>query len=113
MDNNFYRKEKKKSRVRELLLRLLRNRRVVVGLLIGLPLLLALLFSDRGILKRIALEREKVEMTEKLRQAEEETKKLQAESKALDGDARAIEKVAREKYGMVREGEKLYKVNKE
>jgi cell division protein FtsB len=32
--------------------------------------------------------------------------------KALEGDKRAIEKIARERYGMHREGETVYKVTK-
>jgi cell division protein FtsB len=38
-----------------------------------------------------------------------ETRRLQTELKALEGDARAIEKAAREKHGMVRDGETVYK----
>jgi cell division protein FtsB len=53
---------------------------------------------------------QKQEMLEKINTAEEEQKKLKEQSKALDGDPKAIEKVAREKYGMVRENEKVYKV---
>lgn len=67
-------------------------------------------FSSNGIYTRIKLENQKSEMLEKIRTAEEEQKKLKATSKALDGQDKAIEKVAREKYGMVREGEKVYKV---
>ena len=52
-------------------------------------------------------------MERKIREADAETKALQAQSKALDGDKKAIEKVARERYGMVRQGEKVYKVDKE
>ena len=55
---------------------------------------------------------EKAELEAKIQQAMEETKQLQADSKALDGDKKAIEKVAREKYGMIREGETVYKVRK-
>ena len=49
-------------------------------------------------------------MLQKIQQAEQEQKQLQDQSKALDGDKKAVEKVAREKYGMVREGEKVYRV---
>lgn len=52
-------------------------------------------------------------MIEKVRQSEEETKQLQAQVKALEGDKKTIEKVAREKYGMVREGEKVYRVKRD
>ena len=71
-----------------------------------------ILFGNRGILQRVRLQHQKAELEAKIRQAQEETKTLQSQSKALDGDKKAIEKVAREKYGMVREGEKVYKVNK-
>jgi cell division protein FtsB len=37
---------------------------------------------------------------------------LQAQSKALEGDRAAIEKVAREKYGMLKEGETVYRVHR-
>ena len=45
-------------------------------------------------------------------EARESEPPRQSQSKALDGDKKEIEKVARERYGMVREGEKVYKVNK-
>ena len=52
-------------------------------------------------------------MQEKVKQASEEQRLLQEQSKALEKDPKAIEKVAREKYGMIREGETVYKVKKE
>ena len=112
MDNLFYRKEKKKFDVGALLKRLLRNKRAMVTLVIGVPLAAYLLFGNRGIIQRVRLQNQKADLEERIREAEAETKRLQAESKALDGDKKAIEKVAREKYGMVREGETVYKVNK-
>jgi len=112
MDNLFYRKEKKKWDFRGLLKRFLKSRRAVLSVVIGFPVLLFLLFGSHGIIQRIRLQHQKVELEMKIQQAEVETKRLQAESKALDGDKKAIEKVAREKYGMVRDGETVYKVNK-
>ena len=56
------------------------------------------------------MEDEKKEMLLKIERAEQEQKQLQEQSKALEGDKKAVEKVAREKYGMVREGEKVYRV---
>jgi len=38
---------------------------------------------------------------------------LQDQIKALEGDKKTIEKIARENYGMKREGETIYKVKKE
>ena len=73
-------------------------------------ILLYVLFNNQGVLQRVRLEREKKEMLQKIGKAEQEQKQLQDQSKALDGDKKAVEKVAREKYGMVREGEKVYRV---
>ncbi len=55
----------------------------------------------------------RAEMVEKIRRAEEETKQLQEQIKALQSDKKTIEKIAREKYGMVREGETVYRVRKD
>jgi cell division protein FtsB len=108
MDGQFYRREKKQ---RSIFRKILGNRRLLIGLLVGIPLLLFVLFGSRGIVQRIRLEHEKADLEEQIHAAEQETARLQTASKALDGDKKAIEKVAREKFGMVRRGEKVYKVD--
>jgi cell division protein FtsB len=113
MDNLFYRKQKKRFDAKAALKKLVRNKKLMISLVVGLPLAAYLVFGNRGILQRVRYQQQKTELEVKIREAEEETKRLQSESKALDGDKRAIEKVARERYGMVRNGEKVYKVNKE
>ena len=113
MDNLFYRKDKKKFDVRATLKKFAKNKRAMLGLVLGVPLVLFLLFGSHGIVQRIRLQSQKAELETKIQQAETETKQLQAESNALDGDKKAIEKVAREKYGMAREGETVYKVRKQ
>jgi len=70
-------------------------------------------FSNKGILQRWRLESQKRAMEEKIHQVQQEQLKLQEQSKALDCDLKAIEKVAREKYGMIREEETVYKIKKE
>lgn len=112
MDNLFYRKDKKKLDVRAILKKIAKNKRAMLGLVLGVPLVLFLLFGNHGIIQRIRLQNQKAELETKIQQAGAETKQLQAESKALDGDKKAIEKVAREKYGMARDGETVYKVRK-
>ena len=89
------------------------NKRLILTLLVVIPIVSFVMFSNKGILKRMSLESEKQAMQEKVQQALHEQSQLQQESKALDNDKRAIEKVAREKYGMIREGETVYKVKKE
>lgn len=110
MDTKFYRKIKKQVSPQNIFEKIKENKRFSV-LLFGLFILLMfVLFNSNGVVQRFRLENQKKEFMEKIRLAEEEQKKLKDQSKALEGDKKAIEKVAREKYGMVREGEKVYKV---
>lgn len=110
MDAKFYRKIKKQVTPQNIFEKMKANKKLSAALFIGCALLLYVFFNSNGVLARIRLESQKKEMQEKIRLAEEEQKKLREQSKALEGDKKAIEKVAREKYGMVREGEKVYKV---
>lgn len=112
MDNLFYRKDKKGIDLRGMLRKLLANKRMMLTLIIGVPVMLFVLFGSRGIVQRIKLQGQKTALEERVREAEAETKRLQATSRALDGDKKAIEKVAREKHGMIREGETVYKVRR-
>ena len=86
------------------------NKKLSAVLAVALIICMYVLFNNKGIIQRIKLERERKEMIQKIQQAEKEQKQLQEQSKALEGDKKAVEKVAREKYGMVREGEKVYRV---
>ena len=111
MDDLFYRKKPRFFDPRAALRRLLRNRRLLLVLVIGLPLILYLLFGSRGVVQRLRLQAQKSELQEKIHAQELEIQRLRAEIKALEADKRAIEKVARERYQMVREGETLYLVD--
>jgi cell division protein FtsB len=109
-DGVFYRKLDKRGGLGAALKKLLSNRRLVLALVLGLPLVLFVLFGNRGVVQRVRLQAQKTELEQKIREAEAEARRLQQESRALDGDRKTIEKVAREKYGMVREGETVYRV---
>ncbi len=110
MDSQYYRGARPK--VTGWFKRLFKKRNTLLTIIIVVPALGFVTFSNKGILQRLNLESQKRQMEEKIRQAEQEQVQLQAESKALDSDPRAIEKVAREKYGMIREGETVYRVKK-
>ncbi len=113
MDSMFYRKLSKGFNPRALLKKMLRNKQATFVALFGLMVAGFIVFGNHGILQRIHLSQQKSEMERKIREADAETKALQAQSKALDSDKKAVEKVARERYGMARQGEKVYKVDKE
>ena len=112
MDDHYYRKTKPRGKLHLLVSRAVRNKRFMLTLIVAVPVLMFMLFGNRGILKKMSLEAEKKEKQEKVRQAQIEHQKLVDQSKTLDTDDRAIEKIAREKYGMIREGETVYKVKK-
>jgi cell division protein FtsB len=113
MEGDFYRRPRKRNWFKSIGKGLLKSRRRGIIIIACTILILYLLFDNKGIVARIRLELQKQEMTEKVRQAEQETKQLQSELKALQGDKKTLEKVAREKHGMVREGETVYRVKKD
>lgn len=106
----FYRKIKKQVSPENIAETVKENKRATAIVAAAFLLFLYVLFNNNGVIARIRLEVKKTEALEKIHVAEEEQKKLKDQSKALDGDPKAVEKVAREKYGMVRENEKVYKV---
>ena len=110
MQMNVLKKFWKKLELRSMFAKLWANKKLSALLAVALILLMYVLFNNSGVIQRMRLEKEKKEMQQKIQQAEQEQRQLQEQSKALEGDKKAVEKVAREKYGMVREGEKVYKV---
>ena len=83
-----------------------------MSIIVGTVLAMYILFNNHGVVARVRLEHQRNVMIAKVKEAEEETARLQSYLKALDGDKMTIEKVAREKYGMAREGETVYRVKK-
>ena len=113
MQGDFYRSIPKKRRLRTLLNGISKNRRKTLLAFAGALACIYLLFDNKGIVKRISLENQRRELIEKVEEAQKETVRLQAQMKALEGDKKTIEKIAREKYGMSRTGETIYRVKKD
>jgi cell division protein FtsB len=111
METQYYRKPRPK--IKNWFNKTIRKKNVVITLLIVIPVVSFMLFSNKGIIQRLTLESQKKEMQAKVGEAQQEHTRLQQQLKALDDDPKAIEKVAREKYGMIRDGETVYKVKKE
>ena len=110
MDNLFYRKNKGRPDLRALVRKMLRNRRLMLVLIISLPVAAFVVFGNHGILHRIRLQQEKTDLEMRIRAGEAQQKSLEQELKKLDSDKTEIEKVAREKHNMAREGEQVYRV---
>jgi cell division protein FtsB len=86
------------------------RRRMVLYLLVLLAIISYAVFGKKGILQRVELEMENKELQQKLKDEQEKTIMLQKEINELKSSDKKIEKVAREKYGMTKEGEEIYKV---
>ncbi len=86
------------------------RRRMILYVLVLLAIMFYAVFGKKGILQRVELEMENKELQQKLKDEKEKTLKLQKEIEELKSSDKKIEKVAREKYGMTREGEEIYKV---
>jgi cell division protein FtsB len=114
MENQFYRKLPSSRRLfKDVLKKALRNKKRTLLLVLTFVLATYLLFDNKGIIARVRLETQKNALEQRIAQAEAETKSLHAQIVALQGDKKTIEKIAREKYGMARDGETVYRVKKD
>jgi cell division protein FtsB len=114
MENQFYRKlPAPRHLLRDILKKAVKNKKRSAIVLVSIVLAVYLTFDNKGIIARIRLDSQKRQLEEKILQAEAETKELQAQIKALEGDKKTIEKIAREKYGMAKDGETIYRVKKD
>ena len=87
-----------------------RRRKFFLILLVLLLVLSYAVFGKKGILQRVELEMENTELKEKLKAEQEKTIILQKEIEELKTSDKKSEKVAREKYGMIKDGEEIYKI---
>jgi len=86
------------------------NSRIVFVIFFFTGLIAFAVFGNKGILHRFKLESERKTLEEQLKSEKEKTTMLQKEIQELKTSDTKIEKVAREKYGMTKDGEKIYKV---
>ena len=69
-----------------------------------------LLFSDRGLINLWSLEKEKLEIQNEINDLRNQIAMLEKEEEKLKFDEKYIEKIAREKFKMVKPGERVFKV---
>lgn len=120
MSFQFYRKPKQEPFIRRIGRAIWQRRLIRWPLLIGVPILAFVTFSTKGIVARMHLEAEKKVWVQKAREAEAEqlrlreiSQKLEESSVRNDSSSRElIEKIAREKHGMIRPGETVYRFRK-
>ena len=68
------------------------------------------IFGDHGLLKLYKIKKERQLVQKKIISLREEREKLRSEKIKIENDLSYIEKIAREKYKMVKPGEKIFKV---
>ena len=72
-----------------------------------------LLFSDRGLINLWSLKKEKLEIQNEINDLRNQIAMLEKEEEKLKFDEKYIEKIAREKFKMVKPGERVFKVTEE
>ncbi len=81
----------------------------VIGILIFIYVYIV---GDYGIFQIISKKSEEKRLKEEIETLTSEQENLKKEKELIDkGDLKVIEKIAREKYGMVKKGEKVYRIN--
>ena len=69
-----------------------------------------LLFSDRGLINLWSLKKEKLEIQNEINDLRNQIAMLEKEEEKLKFDEKYIEKIDREKFKMVKPGERVFKV---
>ncbi len=77
-----------------------------------LTFLFIVLFSEHGLLDYIKLKRQITTTNRSIAKLENENLLLKVQVDRLQKDDRYLEELARQKYGFIREGEKVYRIEK-
>lgn len=86
-----------------------RNRFIIIAVF-SCFIIFFVFFSNHGLVNRISLEFQKIELEKKISEAKKTQDSLNKQIKLLDSNSKEIEQIAREKYGMIKPGEKVYYV---
>lgn len=70
-------------------------------------------FSDRGLINLWSLKNEKLEIQNEINSLRSQIAMLEKEEERLKFDEKYIEKIAREKFKMVKPGERVFNVSEE
>lgn len=78
--------------------------------LVIISILIYAVLADKGLLTRLRFQNEKAKYEKQLIDERKKTDTLKKEVDSLNNSDEKIERVAREKYGMTKEGEVIYKI---
>ncbi|HEX2202464.1 MAG TPA: septum formation initiator family protein [Longimicrobium sp.] len=85
------------------------GRRLLAGAVLAVAAYYALWGGEYSVFDLLTLERDTRDAEAALARTRREADSLRAEAKRLEDDPATIERVARERFGMIREGEVLYR----
>ncbi|MCX7857835.1 MAG: septum formation initiator family protein [Deltaproteobacteria bacterium] len=71
-----------------------------------------LFFGEDGILTYVSLKADLKRKAEKIKILEEENSNMKSELERLQNDRDYLEEIVRKKYGLIKEGEKLYRLER-
>jgi cell division protein FtsB len=83
---------------------------MTLAALTAVPVLAVFTFGNRGILKRVELEMRTDRLYRQLSEERSTGDSLRAAIRQIQNDTAVVERLARERYGMVRPGETIYRV---
>ena len=69
-----------------------------------------IMFSDRGLINLWSLKKEKLEIQNEINSLRHQISMLEKEEEKLKFDEKYLEKIAREKFKMVKPGERVFKI---
>ena len=84
-------------------------KRLVFPALIGLSVYFALFGGEYSVFEVRRVRAERIEMESRLAELEQANDSLRTWADTLETDSATIERLARERYGMIRSGEVLYR----
>ena len=87
----------------------LRGRHLLAGAVLAVALYYAALGGEYSALDLLRLRRDRRAAEDELARTRREVDSLKVQSGRLERDPATIERVARERFGMIREGETLYR----
>ena len=85
-------------------------KRLILPALIGLAVYFALFGGEYSVFEVGRIRAENLQLEQRLRELEWANDSLRTWAEALEADSATIERLARERYGMIREGEVLYRI---
>ncbi len=85
-------------------------KRLILPVLIGLSVYFALFGGEYSVFEVRRVRAENLELEQRLTELKWANDSLRTRAEALDTDSATIERLARERYGMIRDGEILYRI---